>query len=62
VGDNVIVYHDQKKYEYRVYDKKVIKPSQVDILTQEGEDRLTLITCTPVGTDLNRLVLLARPI
>ncbi len=62
VGDHVIVYHEQKKYEYEVYEKKVVKPSQVDVLTQNGEDRLTLITCTPVGTDLNRLVLFASPV
>jgi sortase A len=60
VGDKVIVYHEQKKYEYQIYEKKVVKPSQVDVLTQKGESRLTLITCTPVGTDLNRLVLLAK--
>ena len=60
VGDKVIVYHEQKKYEYQVYEKKVVKPSQVDVLTQKGESRLTLITCTPVGTDLNRLVLLGK--
>lgn len=62
VGDKVIVYNNQQKYEYQIYEKKVIKPSQVEVLTQEGEDRLTLITCTPVGTDLNRLVLLAKPV
>jgi sortase A len=61
VGDEVIVYHDQVKYRYIVYDKKVVKPDQVDVLTQGGESRLTLITCTPVGTALNRLVVLAHP-
>ncbi len=61
VGDKVVVYHEQKKYEYIVSAKKVVKPSQVDVLTQNGEDKLTLITCTPVGTDLNRLVITATP-
>lgn len=61
VGDEVIFYHSQKKYKYIVYEKKIVKPSQVDVLTQEGDNRLTLITCTPVGTALNRLVLFARP-
>ncbi len=61
VGDEIVVYHDQHKYKYIVYDKKVVKPDQVGVLTQEGENRLTLITCTPVGTALNRLVILARP-
>jgi LPXTG-site transpeptidase (sortase) family protein len=62
VGDRVIVYRDQKPYEYEVYDKEVVMPDQVEVLTQKGEDRLTLITCTPVGTNLKRLVLLAKPL
>ena len=48
---------NQKKYLYEVYDKQIILPNQVDILTQGGDDRLTLITCTPIGTNLKRLVL-----
>ena len=62
VGDEVVVYQDQKKYKYVVYEKKVVSPSQVEVLTQDGDDRLTLITCTPVGTDLNRLIVLAKPV
>lgn len=62
IGDEVIVYHNQKAYLYQVYDKKVITPDKVDVLTQEGDNRLTLITCTPVGTNLKRLVVLAKPI
>jgi LPXTG-site transpeptidase (sortase) family protein len=62
IGDKIYVYHDQDRYEYEVYETKVVLPTQVDILTQEGEDRLTLITCTPVGTNLKRLIVLARPV
>ncbi|MBU0667529.1 sortase, partial [Patescibacteria group bacterium] len=62
IGDDIIIYHDQKQVKYKVYDKKVVLPDQVDILTQEGGDRLTLITCTPVGTNLKRLVVLAKPV
>ncbi len=62
VGDQIVVYHEQQKYYYEVYEKKVVKPSQVEVLTQKGDERLTLITCTPVGTALNRLIVLAKPI
>lgn len=61
VGDTIIVYHDQKKYFYQVYATEVVTPDKIDILTQKGENRLTLITCTPVGTNLKRLVVFARP-
>lgn len=62
VGDKVVVYHDQKAYEYQVYEKKIVMPEQVDVLTQKGDSRLTLITCTPVGTNLKRLIILAKPV
>ncbi len=62
VGDKVIIYHQQKKYLYQVYDIKVVMPDQVEILTQKGENRLTLLTCTPVGTNLKRLIVFARPV
>jgi LPXTG-site transpeptidase (sortase) family protein len=62
VGDKVIVYYEQKKYLYQVYDKKVVTPDKIDVLTQDGTDKLTLITCTPVGTNLKRLIVTAKPI
>jgi sortase A len=62
IGDKLYVYHDQNRYDYEVFDTKIVLPTQVDVLTQEGADRLTLITCTPVGTNLKRLVVLARPV
>jgi LPXTG-site transpeptidase (sortase) family protein len=61
-GDTVIIYYNQQKYTYMVYEKQVVLPDQVDVLTQAGGDRLTLITCTPVGTNLKRLVVFAKPV
>jgi sortase A len=62
VGDTVVVYHNQEKYQYKVYQIEVVMPDQVDVLAQAGGDRLTLITCTPVGTNLKRLIVLAKPV
>lgn len=62
IGDEIIVYRDQKPYRYRVYETRVVMPDQVEVLTQAGENRLTLITCTPVGTNLKRLIVLASPV
>ena len=61
IGDTIIVYHDQKQYFYQVYDTQIVTPDKIDVLTQNGENRLTLITCTPVGTNLKRLVVFAKP-
>lgn len=62
IGDKIIVYYEQKKYLYQVYEKKVVTPDKVDVLTQDGTNKLTLITCTPVGTNLKRLIITAKPI
>ncbi len=61
-GDRLIVYHEQQKYNYEVYETKIVNPDEIQVLTQQGGDRLTLITCTPVGTNLRRLIVLARPV
>lgn len=57
-GDIFYITYNSKVYTYRVYDKKVVKPSQVDVLNNVSGKTATatLITCDPPGTSLNRLV------
>lgn len=62
IGDKIMIYHNQEKYIYQVTEKKVVLPDDIDILKQTPEDKLTLITCTPVGTNLKRLIVIAKPI
>lgn len=62
LGDRILIYFDQDKYLYEVENIEVVLPGDIEILKQTPEDRLTLITCTPVGTNLKRLVVHARPI
>lgn len=61
-GDHLVVYWDQKKYIYEVDEIKIVMPDDIEILKQTPTDRLTLITCTPVGTNLKRLIVIAKPI
>jgi LPXTG-site transpeptidase (sortase) family protein len=60
MGDMVLLYHKQKKYIYEVNDIKIVKPDDIDVLDPSNEDKLTLITCTPIGTDLRRLIVTAK--
>ncbi|MBU1445675.1 sortase [Patescibacteria group bacterium] len=62
INDKIYIYYGQDKYAYEVYDTKVVMPTEVDVLMQDGGDKLTLITCTPVGTNLKRLIVFAKPI
>jgi len=55
--DKVIMYYNQKKYVYKITKKRVIKPWDVSILKRKwNKDELTLMTCWPVWTTLNRLI------
>jgi sortase A len=58
VGDIVFSYYGQKKYKYRVIEKKVVKPNDIGVLkNDETKKELTLMTCWPIGTTLNRLII-----
>ena len=58
--DEIVVYYGQEKHTYKIRTKNVISPSDVSILQKEvagDRSKLTLMTCWPIGTTLNRLVL-----
>ena len=60
IGAEIRVTYNQKDYLYRVTEKKEVKPDDVSILKQGDQKILTLMTCTPVGTTLKRLVVTAE--
>lgn len=61
IGDEFWVYHGGDKYRYVVEHRKEILPSDVSVLDQPVNKRVaTLMTCTPVGTTLRRLILTAQ--
>ncbi len=60
VKDRVVVYFNQKKFIYEVDKKEVVLPKDVDVLSATNHEQLTLITCTPIGTNLKRLVVTAH--
>jgi sortase A len=63
VGDTFILTKDGKRYDYRVYEKEIVKPTEVGVLgATDRPATATLITCDPPGTSLNRLVVYAEQI
>lgn len=62
-GDTFFVNYSGKQYVYRVFDKKIVAPTQVEVLNERPKPAMiTLITCDPPGTSTNRLVLHAEQI
>ncbi|MEK7086044.1 MAG: class D sortase, partial [Patescibacteria group bacterium] len=59
-GDKIVIFYNQDKYIYEVDSIKVVLPEDIEVLKQTTDDRLTLITCTPVGTNLKRLIVSAK--
>lgn len=62
-GDDYWVYYGGDKHRYVVRSINEVKPSNVDVLDQPADQRLsTLMTCTPVGTTLRRLIVSAEEV
>lgn len=59
VGDEFIIYYDGKRYTYEIKERKEVTPDKVEVLKQDNEYTATLMTCTPPGTNLRRLILTA---
>lgn len=57
-GDIVEVYWEGKKYTYKLSLKEVVLPTDTEVLNQPNDKSIiTLMTCTPVGTNKKRLIL-----
>ncbi|MEX2007067.1 MAG: class D sortase [Candidatus Saccharimonadales bacterium] len=62
-GDTFYLQKDGKRFTYQIYDKKVIKPTDVSVLGQTDKPATaSLITCDPPGTSTNRLVVVGEQI
>jgi len=62
-GDLIYVNYKSVRYTYRVVRKQVIDPSNVAALVIDTDKPLlTLVTCTPLGTSRNRLLVTAEQI
>lgn len=60
-GDQILVKYKGKVYEYKVYDKKLVWPTEIKYL-KEKKDQLIVQTCWPIGTSLKRLLVFATPV
>ena len=59
-GDTIYINYNSTRYVYTVSKKQIVKPTDVSAL-EIGNDKphITLLTCTPLGTALNRLLVFA---
>ncbi|MFZ1301501.1 MAG: sortase [Candidatus Microsaccharimonas sp.] len=63
IGDTVYANYEGKRYTYVVTKTEVVKPTEVSKLVYPTtKPVLTLITCTPLGTSRNRLLVTAEQV
>ncbi len=63
VGDAYVVYHNNKKYTYRIYEDKIVWPQEVNVLDQPQDREISsLMTCWPVNTNRQRRIFVAERI
>lgn len=63
VDDVIYINHDSKRYAYKVFETKVVEPTDIASLYYTGDEPIiTLITCTPLGTADKRFLVFARQV
>jgi sortase A len=70
VGDDILLYVGQEVYPYKVAEILVVpetfasaaqRAENAQLIGYQPEERLTLLTCTPIGLATHRLLVIARP-
>ena len=63
VGDTIYANYNSKRYTYVVTRTETVKPTEVNKLVYATDKPImTLITCTPLGTALNRFLVTAEQV
>ncbi len=62
-GDEVVIFYQNKRYNYFVTEARIVEPEDVSFITQAntGNEQLILQTCWPPGTTWKRYLVFARP-
>lgn len=62
VGDKIYIGYQDKTYTYQVTGKEVVNPDNLEIISSGNGNQLKLMTCVPIGTNLQRLIVTAAQI
>lgn len=62
VGDQIFIQYNGANFIYEVTETKVVSPKNIEVMDQTSDYRLTLMTCVPIGTNLNRLIVTSKQV
>ncbi|KKQ90837.1 MAG: sortase family protein [Berkelbacteria bacterium GW2011_GWA1_39_10] len=57
IGDEIYVQYQNKIFTYKINNVQVVSPKDVGVMDFRPGYNLTLMTCVPIGTTLNRLII-----
>ena len=60
VGDEILVTTLQGSFRYEVTAQQIVRPTDVEVIEDQGEDRLTLTSCHPKYSARERIVVSAE--
>lgn len=58
-GDEILVTTRQGSFRYEVTDTRIVRPSEVEVVEDQGDDRLTLTSCHPEYSARERIIVSA---
>jgi sortase A len=56
IGDEMTLLWKGREYRYKVFDIKIVEPTDLSVMNRSSDSILTVITCTPIFTTKQRLV------
>lgn len=56
-GDEIVVQTKNGEFTYKIYEKKVVEPTEVSVLNSTKDATITLVTCTPIRIATHRLII-----
>ena len=59
-NDDIFIESNQNFLKYKVIKKEVVSPKMVEVVNPTEHSQITLITCWPLGTTNERLVITAK--
>jgi sortase A len=60
LGDEVVVHTATRSYRYVITQKRVIEPTEVQVMEPTSSPVLTLLSCYPYGIDTHRIVVVGE--
>ena len=59
-GDEILVTTLQGSFRYEVFEQRIVPPTAVEVIEDQGDDRLTLTSCHPRYSARERIIISAR--